>query len=75
MTTLIIITAYIANVFLCRRLTRLSVKNQGKYMTVTFDYPVVWFIPILGNIWCSLDYFSSLSDKDCKRSRFFGKNW
>ena len=68
MTTLIIILAYILNVFFCRYLTYLAVKNQGKWLTVSYDAWVVWFVPIIGNIWCLLDFLCSLSEKDSKGS-------
>jgi hypothetical protein len=70
----IIILAYVANVFLNRTLTYFSVKNQCKYYTISYDFPFVWFIPIWGNIWCTLDFISSFDNKN-NRGKFYGKNW
>lgn len=76
MTTLIIILAYILNVFFCRLLTYLAVKNQGKWLTVSYDAWVVWFVPGFGNIWCMLDFITSLAHRNSKGSNWFnGKDW
>lgn len=69
MTTVIVILVYVANVFLNRFLTYLSVKNQGKNSSVTYDVWYIWFVPIIGNLWCTLDFLSSINNN------FNGKNW
>jgi hypothetical protein len=76
MTVAIIILAYVANIFFNRWLTYLSVKNQGKWLTVSYDDYFVWFVPGIGTIWCLLDFLSSLSEKNSPWTNWFrGKNW
>jgi hypothetical protein len=79
METTILILAYVANVLFCRRLTRLAVRNQGKNMTLSHEIAFIWFIPILGNVWCLVDFFCSYEHADRKRlnllDKFFGRHW
>jgi hypothetical protein len=79
METTILILAYVANVLFCRRLTRLAVRNQGKSMTLSHELAFIWFIPILGNVWCLVDFFCSFEYTDIKRfnllDKFFGRHW
>lgn len=73
MTITIIILAYVANIFLTRFFTYLAVKNEGRHMSVTYSHFILWFIPIIGNIACFIDWLTSINYDN--RSWFTGKNW
>ncbi len=73
MIALIIILAYIASVFLNRFFTYLAVKNQGKNLTMTYEYWVIWFIPAVGTLFCLIELL--LSMKNNNNNWFSGKNW
>ena len=69
---LIFSISYVAHIFLCRYLTYLSVRNQGKFLTITYEAPFLWFVPGIGTLWCLFDFLASLNHV---RGVFTGKNW
>ena len=71
--TLIIVIAYILNVFLNRYITYRAVKNGGiKDWMMSYSWYWVWFVPFVGNAICIVDFLSTISNN---RGRFGGKDW
>jgi hypothetical protein len=66
MTTLIIILAYIANIFLARFFNKLLFKLDENFNSI----PIIWFIPLIGLVSYSVIYLIE-SSKSNNRSNWF----
>ena len=70
---IIIVLVYVANIFLNRFLTFLTVRNEGQKIGImTYDWQWLWFVPVLGNTFCVAYFIVSLK----RRTNWFtGKYW
>ena len=70
---IIIILAYVANVFLNRWLNKLLYR-KCKFVSIV---PILWFIPVVGIIVTSVDLLIELIHDllEGKTNKFTGKHW
>ena len=69
MTILIIILAYIANIFIARFFNKLATKYEH------ISAPFIWFFPIIGVLVFIIIYLTEIFRVDKKSNWFTGKNW